>query len=149
MLTVLIPLMGGYSDQDVCAQTSARCTHRRWDRVVHQVQILVGGAALLTTGSRGAAAGVIVSLVVALGVKYARLSLDWVHQQGQPPNLGEVARFVVWIVEAAAVDGGREPLLWKIQQAITGLLDCLLGGRDGQAEEIQSTVQVGAVSAGP
>ncbi len=84
-----------------------------------------------------------------LGPKYARLTLDWVHQRGRAPDVDEVARFVVWVVEAAAVDGGREPLSWKIQRAITGLVERLLGGRVGQAKEIQSAPQVGAVSAGP
>ncbi len=91
---------------------------------------------------------VIDELLGLLGPKYARLSLDWVHQQGRAPGADEVARFVVWVVEAAAVDGGREPLLWKIQRMTIGLLDRFLGGRGEQAKEIQSPVQVGTVSAG-
>ena len=91
------------------------------------------GLALVTTG-----------LDNALGVKYARLSRDWVRQQRQIPDMSECNRFVSLIVEAAAVDGGREPFSWKIQRAISNLLDRLFKGQNEQAQ-IPHQTQVGAV----
>lgn len=89
---------------------------------------------------------VIDNLTDMLGRKYARLALDWVHEKGKAPGVDDVSGFVIWIVEAAAVDGGREPLSWKLQRAISAMLDQLFGGgRDEQEEkEIQSQGQMGA-----
>lgn len=76
----------------------------------------------------------------ALGVKYARLSRDWVHQQKHVPDMNECSRFVSLIVDAATTASSHEPLSWKIQRAITSLIDRIF--RDEQ--EIQQT-KVGTI----
>jgi hypothetical protein len=69
----------------------------------------------------------------ALGTKCARLVTDWVHQRGEKPDLGECRRFVSMVVEVAAVDGGREPLLWKVQRFLRNLLGRRRASNEPQA----------------
>jgi hypothetical protein len=57
-------------------------------------------------------------LIEVLGPKYGKLVVDWLDNQHEVPDPEALSGFVTTVVEAAAVDGGREPLLWRIQRAI-------------------------------
>ena len=73
------------------------------------------------------------ALVEVVGPKYGRLVVEWAAKQ---PEANEYGPFVLTVVEAAAFDAGREPLLWKLQRFIGWLLSKITGGGDRNAEAL-------------
>ncbi len=118
------------------------------ERYERQVTALISRYAQICHDATGddALQPVVDNLTDMLGPKYARLALDWVHEKESVPDVEEAGRFVVWLVEAAAVDGGGEPLSWKIRRAISAVIEQIFGGRgDEQEKEIQGQGQVGTI----
>jgi hypothetical protein len=59
-------------------------------------------------------------LAAMLGRKYTGLMVDFLSEGYEDDE--ELISFAATVVEAAVIDGGREPLIWKLQRAIRSLI---------------------------